>query len=60
MIICENRTKVISCRVQSQLLIQVQDKIDEINKNKKKHEKNITISDLLEDKLVNFLENVKM
>lgn len=60
MIICEKRTKIISCRVQPELLIQVQDKIDKINANKKKYEKNITISDLLEDKLVNFLENVKM
>lgn len=60
MIICEKRTKIISCRAQPGLIIQVQEKIDKINANKKKYEKNITISDLLEDKLVNFLENVKM
>ncbi len=56
----EKRTKVYALRVQPELLEQAQIKLDKINSSKKKRERKLTISDIFEEKLYDFVLDNKM
>jgi len=56
----EKRTKYFTLRVQPELLEQVKIKLNAINSTKKKREKKLTVADIFEEKLYDFVLDNKM
>ncbi len=59
MMIVQKRTKLYSMRVQPNLLDEAQKKLNELNSQKKGRDKKMTLSDLFEEKLYDFVLNNK-